>query len=85
MYNLLYLKTAAKILLSDVNTKELNKKTSLRKHFPSGKKRKTALRCSEPLHYKVGGPIKGLARLCGMGPPECSSLQEWLKEIDFHL
>ena len=29
----------------------------------------TALRCSEPLRYKVGGPIKGLARLCGMGPP----------------
>ena len=28
----------------------------------------TALRCSEPLRYKVGGPIKGLARLCGMGP-----------------
>ena len=29
----------------------------------------TALRCSEPLRYKVGGPIKGLAMLCGMGPP----------------
>ena len=28
----------------------------------------TALRCSEPLRYKVGGPIKGLAKLCGMGP-----------------
>ena len=28
----------------------------------------TVLRCSEPLRYKVGGPIKGLARLCGMGP-----------------
>ena len=37
--------------------------------LPSGKKRKTALRCSEPLRYKVGGPIKGLAILCGMGPP----------------
>ena len=23
----------------------------------------TALRCSEPLRYKVGGPIKGLVRL----------------------
>ena len=33
----------------------------------------TALRCSEPLRYKVGGPIKGLARFCGMGPP-CFSL-----------
>ena len=29
----------------------------------------TALRCSEPLRYRVGGPIKGLAILCGMGPP----------------
>ena len=26
--------------------------------LPSGKKRKTALRCSEPLLYKVGGPSK---------------------------
>ena len=26
-------------------------------------------RCSEPLRSKVGGPIKGLAILCGMGPP----------------
>ena len=29
----------------------------------------TALRCSEPLRYKVGGPSKVFARLCGMGPP----------------
>ena len=29
----------------------------------------TALRCSEPLRYKVGGPSKVYARLCGMGPP----------------
>ena len=29
----------------------------------------TALRCSEPLRYKVGGGIKALAILCGMGPP----------------
>ena len=34
----------------------------------------TALRCSEPLRYKVGGPIKGLARFCGMGPPGYSLL-----------
>ncbi len=26
-------------------------------------------RCSEPLRYKVGGPSKVCARLCGMGPP----------------
>ena len=29
----------------------------------------TALRCSEPLRYKVGGPSKVYAILCGMGPP----------------
>ena len=37
--------------------------------FPQGREDVTALRCSEPLRYKVGGPIKGLAMLCGMGPP----------------
>ena len=37
--------------------------------LPSGKKRKTALRCSEPRRYKVGGPSKVCARLCGLGPP----------------
>ena len=36
---------------------------------PQGTGDVTALRCSEPLRYRVGGPIKGLARLCGMGPP----------------
>ena len=35
----------------------------------SGEKKKTALRCSEPLRYKVGGPSKVFAILCGMGPP----------------
>jgi len=37
--------------------------------LPSGKKRKTALRCSEPLHFMVVGPSKVCAMLCGMGPP----------------
>ena len=37
--------------------------------FPQGREDVTALRCSEPLRYKVGGPIKGLAMLCGMGLP----------------
>ena len=41
---------------------------------PQGREDVTALRCSEPLRYKVGGPIKGLARLCGLGPPGNSSL-----------
>ena len=29
----------------------------------------TALRCSEPLRYKVGGASKPSPWLCGMGPP----------------
>ena len=29
----------------------------------------TALRCSEPLRYKVVGPSKVYAMFCGMGPP----------------
>ena len=42
--------------------------------FPQGREDVTALRCSEPLRSKVGGPIKGLARFCGLGPPVNSSL-----------
>ena len=42
--------------------------------FPQEREDVTALRCSEPLRYRVGGPIKGLARLCGMGPPYYSLL-----------
>ncbi len=34
-----------------------------------------ALRCSEPLRFKVGGASKPCAILCGMGPPGNSSLQ----------
>ena len=34
----------------------------------------TALRWSEPLRYKVGGPSKVYAMLCGMGPSYYSSL-----------
>ena len=34
----------------------------------------TALRCSEPLRSKVGGPSKVFAILCGMGPPYYSLL-----------
>ena len=37
--------------------------------LPSGKKRETALRCSEPLRSKVVGPSKVFAMFCGMGPP----------------
>ena len=37
--------------------------------FPQRREDVTALRCSEPLRYKVGGPSKVFARLCGMGPP----------------
>ena len=31
----------------------------------------TALRCSEPLRYKVGGASKPSPGFCGMGPPSC--------------
>ena len=37
--------------------------------LPSGKKRETALRCSEPLRFMVGGPSKVFAIFCGLGPP----------------
>ena len=35
---------------------------------PQGREDVTALRCSEPLRYKVGGPSKVYAIFCGMGP-----------------
>ena len=38
--------------------------------FPQGREDVTALRCSEPLRYKVGGPSKVFAKLCGTGPPD---------------
>ena len=38
--------------------------------FPQEREDVTALRCSEPLRYKVGGPSKVFAILCGMGPPD---------------
>ena len=37
--------------------------------FPQEREDVTALRCSEPLRSKVGGPSKVCARLCGLGPP----------------
>ena len=36
--------------------------------FPQEREDVTALRCSEPLRYKVGGPSKVYTMLCGMGP-----------------
>ena len=36
--------------------------------FPQEREDVTALRCSEPLRSKVGGPSKVFAMLCGMGP-----------------
>ena len=35
--------------------------------LPSGKKRETALRCSEPLCYNVGGPSKVFAMVVRAG------------------
>ena len=37
--------------------------------FPQEREDVTALRCSEPLRSKVGGPSKVYAIICGMGPP----------------
>ena len=37
--------------------------------FPQEREDVTALRCSEPLRSKVGGPSKVFAMFCGMGPP----------------
>ena len=51
--------------------------------LPSGKKRKTALRCSEPLRSKVGGPSKVYAKLCGLGPPGDSCLQLIIYNLQF--
>ena len=42
---------------------------------PQGREDVTALRCSEPLRYKVGGPSKVYAILCGLGPPGEGSLE----------
>ena len=45
----------------------------LNQAFPltiKGKGCNRATRCSEPLRSKVGGTIKGLTILCGMGPPD---------------
>ena len=42
----------------------------LRKAVRSGLRAfKAFLRCLEPLRSKVGGPIKGHAMFCGLGPP----------------
>ena len=43
--------------------------TSHSSPLSSGAREKTALRCSEPLRYKVGGPSKVFAIFCGLGPP----------------
>ena len=36
--------------------------------FPQEREDVTALRCSEPLRSKVGGPSKVFVILCGLGP-----------------
>ena len=53
--------------------------------FPQGREDVTALRCSESLRYKVGGPIKGLAMVCGMGPPETSNIKMNAEESNFQI
>ena len=52
--------------------------------FPQEREDVTALRCSEPLRYKVGGPSKVYAIFCGMGPPGASrqkSLTHYLIQL----
>ena len=57
----------SKIILSFLTLKEGS--TFLSKPlFPQGREDVTALRCSEPLRYKVVGPSKVYARFCGLGP-----------------
>ena len=51
--------------------------------FPQGREDVTALRCSEPLRYKVGGPSKVYAMLCGMGPPGTSNIKMNAEESNF--
>ena len=43
--------------------------------FPQGREDVTALRCSEPLRYKVGGPSKVSPYYAGWDRLNCSSLQ----------
>ena len=39
-------------------------------------------RCSEPLRYKVGGPSKVFAMLCGLGPPGDMVYGMLITEVD---
>ena len=43
--------------------------------FPPVREDVTALRCSEPLRSKVGGPKRSSPWLCGMGPPVVGGIQ----------
>ena len=45
--------------------------------FPQEREDVTALWCSEPLHYKVGGPSKVYAKFCGMGPHGALAITEY--------
>ena len=49
--------------------------------FPQEREDVTALRCSEPLCSKVGGPSKVFARLCGMRPPYHSYIEQSINPI----
>ena len=53
--------------------------------FPQEREDVTALRCSEPLRYKVGGPSKVCAILCGMGPHETSNIKMNAEESNFQI
>ena len=49
---------------------------------PQGREDVTALRCSEPLCFMVGGASKPCAILCGMGPPSCYGSIVSIDEIE---
>ena len=51
--------------------------------FPQEREDVTALRCSEPLRYKVGGPSKVFAMLCGMGPHDYGLIPQFDASLPF--
>ena len=73
-----YCKTALRCCFSKIIPSFFTIKEGSTSHLgllPSGKKRKTALRCSEPLRYKVGGPSKVSPGFAEWDRLNCSSLQ----------
>ena len=51
----------------------------------SGEKKETALRCSEPLRSKVGGPSKVFAMLCGATVLKLSNCWQYMPTFELTL